>query len=160
MAKEIERKFLIRDPSVLRTLKGVRMEQGYIATVRGVTVRVRVAGSRAYLTIKGRSDGISRDEYEYEVPVNDAEAMLRVLCESPTVKKVRYTFEYQGLVWELDEFSGENQGLLLAEVELSHPEQEVPLPDFVGPEVSGDPRYFNSYLVRNPYRSWKADSDA
>lgn len=158
MAKEIERKFLLREKDFVRTLTGTRLEQGYIATVRGVTVRVRIAGEQAFLTIKGKSSGISRDEYEYEIPVVEAEAMLRDLCEAPTVKKIRYRTEHAGLVWEIDEFLGENSGLWVAEVELEDPEQEVLLPDFVGQEVSGDPRYFNSYLVKNPYSTWHVES--
>jgi CYTH domain-containing protein len=117
-------------------------------------VRVRVAGERAYLTIKGPRVGLARPEFEYPIPVEDANQLLDGLCPRPFIEKVRYRIEHQGLVWEVDEFSGENQGLVLAEVELTHEAQSVPLPPWIGEEVSEDPRYYNSNLARRPYTRW------
>mgnify|MGYP001794395229 CR=1 FL=1 len=160
MAKEIERKFLVASDSC-RTLStgevaaGEKYCQGYIKTTEpGHSVRVRIAGENAYLTIKGPSRGLSRAEFEYAIPVSDAQEMLETLCDRPLIEKVRYRLPIGGLVWEIDEFMGENAGLLVAEVELQSETQSVDLPDWAGEEVSGDPKYYNASLVRHPYSQW------
>jgi CYTH domain-containing protein len=154
MAVEIERKFLVVGEGWRALALGTVYRQGYIASGNGRTVRVRVAGDTGYLTIKGPSTGISRAEFEYEIPVSDATELLDTLCDRPLIEKTRYRIPLDGLVWEVDEFSGENQGLILAEVELSDPQQPIQLPEWVGQEVSGDPRYFNASLVKAPFRLW------
>jgi CYTH domain-containing protein len=154
MAIEIERKFLVRDDAWRTAASGDRYRQGYLSTVPGRTVRVRVIADVGYLTIKGATVGAVRSEYEYVIPVEDAHAMLDGLCLRPLIEKTRYRIEYQGLVWEVDEFEGENDGLVVAEVELESQDQAITLPGWAGDEVTGDPRYYNANLVANPYRNW------
>ena len=154
MAKEIERKFLVKSDSWRGQEAGKRYRQGYLSTAKERTVRVRTAGDKGYLTIKGISVGASRSEYEYEIPVADANEMLDRLCERPLIEKTRYRVPHDGLVWEIDEFEGENSGLIVAEVELKDEHQSVTLPDWVGQEVTGDPRYFNANLVAKPFSKW------
>jgi adenylate cyclase len=153
MGTEIERKFLLRDDS-WRGGQGQLMRQGYLSAGEGITVRVRIAGPRAWLTVKGPAAGAGRAEFEYPIPLADAEDMLGTLCRGPLVEKRRYEISYQGLTWEVDEFLGDNAGLLVAEVELESATQSVPLPPWVGEEVTGDPRYYNSSLVHRPYSQW------
>ncbi|MGF1535502.1 MAG: CYTH domain-containing protein [Elainellaceae cyanobacterium] len=153
MATEIERKFLVSGDG-WRTAEGVLYRQGYIQTQNQATVRVRLAGDRGYLTIKGPTAGLARAEFEYEIPVSDASAMLTDLCDRPLIEKHRYRIPTGNVVWEVDEFHGDNKGLILAEVELTHPDQPLALPDWVGREVSHDPRYFNSQLAQYPYCDW------
>lgn len=156
MATEIERKFLIRgDAWRLSAGPGTRLRQGYLSTVPERTVRARTSGNQGWLTVKGLSVGAARLEFEYEIPVKDAEAMLDGLCERPLLEKTRYRIEHEGLTWELDEFHGENEGLFVAEVELLREDQPVGLPEWAGVEVTGDPRYYNANLGVSPYRSWK-----
>lgn len=155
MAKEIERKFLVREDDAWRQAGGIPYRQGYLNTAKERTVRVRTVGDRGYLTVKGITIGASRLEFEYEVPVAEASQMLDELCEKPLIEKNRYTLEYGGLAWEIDEFFGENQGLIVAEVELESETQAFPKPGWIGEEVSGDPRYFNANLVEHPYSQWK-----
>ncbi len=154
MGREIERKFLVRDDSWRGDAAGVAVRQGYLSTARECTVRVRVAGDRAWLTIKGPARGLARLEFEYEIPVADAQALLDELCRHPPIEKTRHRVEYGGLVWEVDEFHGANEGLVVAEVELAREDQEVPLPPWVGEEVSHDPRYLNAHLAEHPYTEW------
>ena len=156
MAVEIERKFLLRGDGWRGLAPGKHYRQGYLSTVAARTVRVRVIEDRGYLTIKGATVSATRAEYEYVIPVEDAHAMLDNLCERPLIEKTRYRIEYQGMVWDVDEFAGENAGLLLAEVELNSEHQDIALPDWVGEEVTGDPRYYNSNLIANPYSKWAA----
>ena len=155
MAKEIERKYLLANADWRSGSVGVPYRQGYLSTVKERTVRVRTVGERAFLTIKGVSVGVTRSEYEYEIPVDEANAMLDELCERPLIEKNRHTIVHQGLTWEVDEFFGENAGLIVAEVELADEDQAITLPPWVGVEVSGDARYFNSSLIKNPYLRWK-----
>ncbi len=155
MAIEIERKFLLRDDSWRKSARGRHYRQGYIMTGRGVTVRVRTVEDAGFLTIKGKSRGAARAEYEYPIPLADAREMLETLCSGPLIEKTRYLVEYGGFTWEIDEFAGENQGLLVAEIELSSEEQDFPRPPWLGREVTGDSRYFNASLVQNPYGKWK-----
>lgn len=154
MGKEIERKFLITGDEWRSLANGVMYRQGYLSTVKERTVRVRTVGDRGFLTIKGVTTGVTRAEFEYEIPVGEANEMLDGLCERPLIEKSRFRIEYRGLVWEVDEFRGENQGLVIAEVEIAHEGQRIELPSWVGEEVSGDPRYFNSNLTKNPFTRW------
>jgi adenylate cyclase len=131
-----------------------RYRQGYLSTVKERTVRVRTAGDKGYITVKGISVGATRSEYEYEVPLADANEMLDRLCECPLIEKIRYRIPTGDLTWEVDEFEGENRGLITAEVELTTESQAVPLPDWIGAEVTGDSRYFNSNLVAHPFSQW------
>src|SRR5208337_5496043 len=154
MGKEIERKFLVKSNSWRGQGKGQRYRQGYLNTAKERTVRVRTAGDNSYLTIKGITVGASRSEYEYEIPVADANEMLNQLCERPLIEKTRYRIPHAGLLWEVDEFEGENRGLITAEVELKDEHQSVTLPGWVGQEVTGDPQYFNANLVAKPFTTW------
>jgi adenylate cyclase len=154
MAIEIERKFLVKGDDWRSLAEGVLYRQGYIMSERGRTVRVRVVTNQGYLTIKGSTVGFARAEFEYPIPVDDAMTMLDTLCDRPLIEKKRYRVPYSNEIWEVDEFMGENQGLIIAEVELRHPTQEIALPAWVGAEVSDDPRYFNSYLTKHPFQSW------
>ncbi|MDX2231382.1 MAG: CYTH domain-containing protein [Leptolyngbyaceae cyanobacterium bins.349] len=155
MGTEIERKFLVRGDEWRSLGQGVTYAQGYLASEPGRVVRVRIAGEQGFLTIKGATAGISRAEYEYEIPVTDAQALLETLCDRPFIQKTRYKIHANGLLWEVDEFAGENQGLILAEVELQDPEQAIGLPPWIGEEVSHDPRYYNANLVKFPYCHWQ-----
>lgn len=157
MGIEIERKFLVVGDSWRSLASGKVYRQGYISTIGLTTVRVRTVGDQGYLTIKGAVEGITRSEFEYPIPKVDADTMLSTLCDLPLIEKTRYRIEQNGLVWEVDEFAGENDGLVLAEVELSDAEQAIDLPEWLGAEVSGDPRYFNSNLARHPFRRWQRD---
>lgn len=154
MAIEIERKFLVAGDSWRGLAAGVAYRQGYLVSGSGLTVRVRIAGDTGYLTIKGATSGIARSEFEYPIPLNDASEMLDTLCGRPIIEKVRHRIPWNGLIWEVDEFAGANQGLIMAEVELKDPNQIIQLPAWIGEEVSHDPRYFNSYLAEHPYREW------
>ena len=153
MALEIEKKFLLNN-SDWRKEQGVMYRQGYLNSVKERTVRVRIIGDKGYLTVKGISRGAVRAEYEYEIPGVEAEAMLDYLCEKPLIEKMRYKIAYKGFVWEVDEFCGENQGLIVAEVELESEDQKFEKPEWIGEEVTGDPRYFNANLVHHPYCRW------
>lgn len=155
MGKEIERKFLVKSGNFKENAKKEHIHQGFLSTEKERVVRVRIMGAEAYLTIKGLSEGITRKEFEYKIPLEDARVLLRELCKKPTIEKYRYRVEHGGLTWEVDEFLGANEGLVVAEVELEDPDQEVSLPSWAGREVSGDPRYFNSNLVKDPYKNWK-----
>ncbi|MGD8524015.1 MAG: CYTH domain-containing protein [Desulfobacterales bacterium] len=152
MAKEIERKFLVKEGS-WRHAKGTQYRQGYLNSTKERIVRVRTIDDKGYLTIKGITVGASRMEFEYEIPLQDANELLTI-CEKPLIEKIRYTVENDGVVWEVDEFTGDNQGLIVAEVELQSEDQQFPKPDWVAEEVTGDPRYFNSNLIKNPYTTW------
>ncbi|WP_041780115.1 CYTH domain-containing protein [Allocoleopsis franciscana] len=158
MATEIERKFLVKGDQWRSLATGIGYCQGYLSTKKGCTVRVRLVGNQGYLTIKGLTQGCSRAEYEYSIPADDAQEMLDNLCEAPVIDKTRYKIEYAGLIWEVDEFAGENQGLIIAEVELIDENQSIELPEWIGKEVSDDPRYFNANLVQYPYRQWSENS--
>ena len=154
MGKEIERKYLINDDSWRQGASGTTYRQGYLSTVKERTVRVRTIDSKGFLTIKGITIGATRREYEYEISTADANEMLDELCEKPIIEKTRFKIPHAGLTWEIDEFAGVNQGLIVAEVELEREDQNIDFPPWVGEEVSGDPRYFNSNLIANPYTNW------
>ncbi|MGM0456645.1 MAG: CYTH domain-containing protein [Cyanobacteriota bacterium] len=159
MAQEIERKFLVKDDSWRSQAQGVAYRQGYLTRDLHLAIRVRIAGDRAWLTLKGATVGVSRSEYEYGIPLNDAQEMLDRLCHKPLIEKVRYTVIDEGMTWEIDEFLGENQGLIVAEVELEDERQSFVAPAWLGVEVSDDPRYYNANLVQHPYSQWKESRD-
>ncbi len=154
MGKEIERKFLVKGEAWKALAAGTVYRQGYLSTVKERTVRVRTVGQKGFLTIKGVTTGVTRAEFEYEVPAADANAMLDGLCEKPLVEKTRYRIPLDGYTWEVDEFHGDNDGLVVAEVELKSADEKPPLPEWVGEDVSSDPRYFNSNLVKKPFKTW------
>lgn len=154
MGLEIERKFLLCGDEWRRLGSPVPYSQGYLSRGSGRTVRVRIAGENAFLTIKGPVTGITRTEFEYPIPASDAREMLN-LCDGPVIKKERSRIPHGRHVWEIDEFFGDNNGLIMAEVELTNPDEEITLPSWIGTEVTGDPRYYNSNLTVNPYLHWK-----
>lgn len=154
MAIEIERKFLVQDDSWRDCVyQSTPYYQGYLTEQKAATVRVRLAGEQAFLTIKGPRIGLGRLEHEYEIPVKDAEEML-ALCTQRSVRKTRHLVTYEGLTWEIDEFADANAPLILAELELESESQQFVLPPWAGEDVSEDPRFTNSYLAVNPYASW------
>lgn len=154
MATEIERKFLLKNDDWKKEVtKSTSIKQGYLATDAERTVRVRVKGEKGFLTVKGKTEGVSRAEFEYEIPLEDALALLK-LCHQPIIEKVRNIVKQGNHTWEIDAFEGENAGLTLAEIELSHEEEAFEKPDWLAEEVSSDYRYFNSYLVKNPFGGW------
>ena len=157
MNKEIERKFLVEDKNADSWRNAIYSEirQGYLSVDKQRTVRVRIVGSAAYLTIKGITEGITRAEYEYPIPVAHAGEMLDSLCLRPQIEKRRHRIEYGGLIWEVDEFYGDNAGLIVAEVELKSPQQLFDKPPWAGEEVTDDPRYYNANLVNHPYSKWQ-----
>lgn len=154
MALEIERKFLLANEGWRGLAEGIDYRQGYLCADRQRTVRVRIAGQKGYLTVKGATTGLARSEYEYDIPLKDALAMLDTLCPQPQIEKKRYTIPWQGFIWEVDEFFGLNQGLVVAEIELQREDQVFERPDWIGREVTGDPRYYNAALCAAPYCTW------
>lgn len=154
MAKEIEKKFLVKGKAWKALAKGISYRQGYLNSIKERTVRVRTIADKGYLTVKGITTGATRSEYEYEIPAVDADAMLTDLCEKPLIEKNRYKIKAGDHVWEIDEFFGENQGLVVAEVELTSEDQAFQKPEWIGGEVTGDPRYFNSNLIKHPFTRW------
>lgn len=159
MGIEIEKKFLLKNDQWKELGAGVDYCQGYLNTEKSRTVRVRTIGDKGFLTIKGISRGAVRAEFEYEIPRGDAQKMLATLCEQPLIRKKRYRIKTDDVVWEIDEFFGENEGLVLAEVELEDERQKFAIPDWVGEEVTENPIYFNSSLVKNPYCSWSDNKE-
>jgi adenylate cyclase len=153
MGVEIERKFLLAGTSWRALGQPVLLRQGYLSSDPARVVRVRVEGDRAYMTIKGRSTGATRGEWEYPIPLADANELL-ALCEQPLVEKYRRRIDFAGNVWEVDEFIGANQGLVLAEIELDSEQQQFDKPEWIGDDVTGDKRYYNSNLARHPFSSW------
>ena len=162
MPNEIERKYLVNGDAwrgqIVETLS---IRQGYLISDTVRTVRVRATGERGYLTIKAKptpgTGPISRAEFEYAIPRADADALLDTLCALPLIEKLRHLVPHAGLTWEVDEFAGANAGLIVAEIELASADQIVALPDWIGREVSADPRYFNSALAKRPYAQWQND---
>ncbi len=155
MAIETERKFLVVGNSWRDAGEAVHYAQGYLVADLGRTVRVRIAGEQAFITIKGPTDGISRAEFEYPIPLADASEMLK-LSPFPIIEKYRTKIVWENKLWEVDQFESENKGLIMAEIELTEPDEPFSLPPWIGEEVTGDPRYFNSYLSQNPYSTWKS----
>ena len=153
MGKEIERKFLVKKDD-WRGPESMLYRQGYLNTNKERTVRVRIAGDTAFLTVKGIAHGATRQEFEYVIPVQDACEMLDQLCEQPLIEKRRYCVTHEGVRWEVDEFFGDNEGLVVAEVELESEEQPFPKPPWLGEEVTNDSRYYNANLVQHPFSRW------
>jgi CYTH domain-containing protein len=154
MGIEIERKFLVVDSSWMQEADaGLFCKQGYLVSDKDKTVRIRIIGEKSFITIKGASKGISRSEFEYEIPMPEAHSILE-LC-GDVVQKTRYLVKHKGMTWELDVFEGANEGLVIAEIELASEEQPFDLPDWAGEEVSGDIRYYNACLARKPFTLWK-----
>lgn len=154
MAVEIERKFLVDETLLPQLTNGYTIKQGYIQTAGLNTVRVRVRDDKAFLTLKSSSKGVTRLEFEYAIPLEDAEEMLENLCQKPFIDKKRYLIEHEGHTWELDIFEGDNKGLIVAEVELESEDEPFVLPEWVKEEVTTDKRYANSNLIQNPYANW------
>lgn len=154
MGRETERKFIVNSDTYKQLSEGVLYRQGYLNSSMQRTVRVRVIDDKGYITVKGPSKGATRSEYEYGIPLDDANEMLEHLCEKPIIEKFRYKYLFQGFLWEIDEFLGENLGLVIAEIELPDESTVFKKPDWVGEEVTGDPKYFNSNLINNPYKHW------
>ena len=153
MGMEIERKFLVKKAPLEEWGEGTILKQGYLARGSQATARVRVAGQVGYLTIKGKTFGISRQEFEYEIPVTEAEALL-LLCEGGLIHKKRWKVPFEGHIWEVDVFYGENDGLCLAEIELDDETEKFIRPPWLAEEVSDDPRYFNGALSKFPFKKW------
>ena len=154
MGVEIERKFLVANDDWRTFGIPVPFAQGYLVADGYRTVRIRVAGQDAFLTIKGVSKGFSRPEFEYKIPIEEAIEMLK-LCSIPVLEKSRTKVVFEGKTWEVDEFEGENKGLIMAEIELKSEDEPFSIPPWIGKEVTGDNRYFNSRLAVNPYKNWK-----
>lgn len=156
MGTEIERKFLLRDAT---WRDGVRSRedivQGYLANTERGSIRIRLAGEHATLNLKSMTLGVSRSEFDYAIPPADARAILDTLCLHPLIEKTRHHVEFAGHLWEIDEFHGDNAGLVVAELELQHADQPFTRPPWLGQEVSHDPRYYNVCLLEHPYRNWK-----
>ena len=153
MGMEIERKFLVKNDDWRLLGTKVHYAQGYLIADGDRTVRVRIAGESCYITIKGRVEGISRKEFEYQIPADEALELLQ-LCPLPAIEKYRTKILFEGKIWEIDEFEGDNQGLILAEIELESEDESFSVPPWIGEEVTGDLRYYNSVLSRNPFKNW------
>ncbi|GJM05534.1 MAG: CYTH domain-containing protein [marine bacterium B5-7] len=155
MAIEIERKFLISNNDWRHDAdEGIQITQGYMGSNKKSSVRIRVNGETANINIKSMTIGTQRSEYEYAIPLDEANEMLAALCDRPYIDKTRYHVNHQGHVWEVDVFAGENEGLVVAEIELTNVNETFTLPNWVGEEVTEDPRYYNICLVNHPYKSW------
>jgi len=155
MGDEIELKFLVKGTAWKSLAEGIVVRQGYLNSDKERTVRVRTMGDKAKLTIKGPTRGIERKEFEYDIPLSEAIYMLGELCEKPLIEKIRREIRHKdGMIWEVDEFEGENKGLVVAEIELKYKEQPFDLPDWVGKGVSNDQKYFNANLIKHPYSRW------
>lgn len=156
MATEIERKFLLKDEGWRKDAdQGTRFRQGYLIGAERASVRVRIEGERANLNIKSATLGIHRQEYEYPIPLAEAEELLDTLCEQPQIAKTRYHVQYCSHLWEVDVFEGDNAGLVVAEVELTSEDEPFDMPPWAGEEVSHDTRYYNVCLVKHPYCEWR-----
>ncbi len=155
MATEIERKFLVRDDSWrAQAAAGVHMRQGYLSSAPTCSIRVRVAGEEAFLNIKSATLDVTRAEYDYSIPRADAEEILDTLCPGSIIEKTRYLLEHGRHTWEIDEFEGDNAGLVVAEIELRDKDEPFDYPRWLGREVSDDPRYYNACLVGHPFKDW------
>lgn len=155
MGIEVERKFLVQNESWRsQVAQSLPMRQGYLNREQRCSVRVRTSGHKGWLNIKGATIGVQRPEFEYEIPVEDANVLLDTLSHQPLIEKVRHLVYFDGHCWEIDEFAAENAGLIVAEVELSHPDEAFVRPDWLGLEVTEDVRYYNTSLSRHPYRQW------
>ena len=155
MSQEIERKFLVKGEYKSQAVRSFRIVQAYLSSVTGRTVRIRIKGEKAYITIKGKSNesGLSRYGWEKEIPINEAEELL-LLCEPGVIDKTRYEIPVDNHIYEVDEFYGDNAGLTLAEIELKNETETFIKPDWIGEEVTGARRYYNSCLTKNPFKNW------
>jgi adenylate cyclase len=154
MGTEIERKFLTRDDTWRAKAVGVPFRQGYLSTDPARVVRVRTMGERGVITLKSQRQGLVRGEWEYSIPKADAVELLDTLCLPPLIEKTRFHVRVGAHLWEVDEFAGENRGLVVAEIELEEPDEPFVMPPWAGDEVSDDPRYLNANLARQPYSTW------
>ena len=155
MAKEIEHKFTVKSDKYKSLATPTLYRQGYIPTTNGMTVRVRIAGEKGFVTFEDKTIGMSRNEFEYEIPVAEACQMLDTLCDKPQIEKYRYVIPAeQGLKWEVDEFLGDNAGLVVAEIEVPAEDTKFSLPEWIDKEVTGDKKYNNSQLCKKPYKEW------
>ena len=155
MATEIERKFLVLNKDWQAHVDSdLHIVQGYLASNEFSSTRIRIQDDKANINIKSATLGISRTEFEYAIPVVDAQSMIDDLCIKPVIEKTRYTVKHTNHIWEIDVFSGDNQGLIVAEIELSSPDEVFEKPSWIGEEVSNDARYYNVCLVKNPYKTW------
>ena len=154
MPTEIERKFLVKDDSYKAEVAGEFIRQGFLSTDKERVVRVRIKGEKAWITVKGLSVGTARSEFEYPIPLEDAAYLLDHICYQPTIEKYRYVVPFEGFTWEVDEFLGDNKGLVIAEIELLREDQTFTKPRWVGKEVTSAKRYYNSNLVKNPFNTW------
>ena len=155
MATEIERKFLLKNDSWRKEANESSMiRQGYLAGTEKSSIRVRVSGEKANINIKSATLDVTRQEYEYAIPLSEANEILDTLCECSLIEKTRYHVQHGNHVWEVDEFYGDNQGLVVAEIELNSADENFERPDWVGEEVSDDTRYYNVCLVKHPYKDW------
>ena len=155
MATEIERKFLLKNSSWKEMAdEGTAYSQGYLVGSDSASVRVRIQGKRAFLNIKSATIDITRQEFEYEIPLEEAKEMLETLCEKPLISKTRYLLKNANHVWEIDVFYGDNEGLVVAEIELNAKDEDFEKPEWLGEEVSDDARYYNVCLVKHPFKDW------
>ncbi|MBF0620755.1 MAG: CYTH domain-containing protein [Magnetococcales bacterium] len=155
MGEEIERKFLVKSNSWRKNIeKSAKIRQGFFLSIKDRAVRIRVKGKQGFITMKSESHGFTRKEFEYEIPVVDAEEILETLCTKPIVEKTRNWVTYADKVWVIDDFHGANNGLIMAEIELDSEMEDVARPDWAGNEVSDNPRYYNVYLARHPFTTW------
>jgi CYTH domain-containing protein len=156
MGLEIERKFLVKwqEWQNIEKPPGVFYKQGYIVNEKDKNIRIRIAGNKAFLTIKGKTSGFSKPEFEYEIPVSEAEQLLSLFTEN-SIEKIRYKISFDGKIWEVDVFTGENEGLVVAEIELQSETEIFLLPEWAGDEVTEDTRYYNANLINYPYKKWE-----
>ncbi len=155
MALEIEKKFLLTNDTWRQQVhKSIAFKQGYLVGSDKSSVRVRIQGDQANINIKGATLGISRQEFEYPIPMDDAHELLATLCDKPLIEKTRHYVSVADHTWEIDEFFGDNAGLFVAEIELSHENEDFDMQDWLGKEVSDDKRYYNSMLIKHPYKNW------
>ena len=154
MPREFDRKFLVRSDAWKQGEKPIRITEGYLSRTNERVVRVRLAGGKGSIAVKGRAQGPRRKEFEYDIPPAHAAEMLDQICERPLLDKLRHRISVAGITWEIDEFLGENAGLVIAEVQLARNGQPIALPDWVGAEITDDPRYYNNQLVSRPYSTW------
>ncbi len=155
MGIEIERKFLVTEFNPHHDWEHYKIIQGYIAIRENAVVRVRLAKNKAVLSVKALKTKLSRHEFEYSIPLSEGEQLIKEICLRPIIEKTRYLVPYEGHIWEVDVFEKENQGLILAEIELQSEEETFEKPDWISDEVTGNPRYYNFYLVEHPFHSWK-----
>ncbi len=156
MGIEIEKKFLLANDNWRKQVeKSIQFSQGYLVGSEKSSVRIRIEGDKSNLNIKGATLGVRRQEFEYPIPMDDARELLATLCAEPLIEKTRHYIHIGEHVWEIDEFAGDNEGLIVAEVELNDENESIEIQDWVGQEVSGDKRYYNAMLIKNPYKNWK-----